>query len=336
MRALVVTNMYPTDTHPGSGTFVADQVRSLKAAGADVELLFVDRPQGGRQAYRELAERTRNLVETHKPSLVHVMYGGVMASIVTRAVHDRPVLVSFHGSDLLGTSRNGVIGTLSWRYGILSSRRAAARAAGIIVVSPVLLDALPRRIDKSRVWIVPNGIDLARFRPVERLECQRVLGWDSTRKHVLFPAPPGRPEKRFALARASVEMLSKKGEHVDLHTLENVPHEKVPVWLNAASAVLLTSSHEGSPTAVKEALACNVPVVSVDVGDVRERITGIEGCFITDAVVGDIAAKLDRALGGRERIEARGRVEEFSLEQVAAKLLEIYGVVANRPLRTPT
>jgi glycosyltransferase involved in cell wall biosynthesis len=106
--------------------------------------------------------------------------------------------------------------------------------------------------------------------------------------------------------------------------------------LNAASAVLLTSSHEGSPTAVKEALACNVPVVSVDVGDVRERITGIEGCFITDAVVGDIAAKLDRALGRRERIEARGRVEEFSLEQVAAKLLEIYGVVANRPLRTPT
>jgi glycosyltransferase involved in cell wall biosynthesis len=153
---------------------------------------------------------------------------------------------------------------------------------------------------------------------------------------VLFPAPPGRPEKRFALARASVEMLSKKGEHVDLHTLENVPHEKVPVWLNAASAVLLTSSHEGSPTAVKEALACNVPVVSVDVGDVRERITGIEGCFITDAVAGDIAAKLDRALGRRERIEARGRVEEFSLEQVAAKLLEIYGVVANRPLRTPT
>jgi hypothetical protein len=84
---------------------------------------------GGRQVYRELAERTRNLVETHKPSLVHVMYGGVMASIVTRAVPDRPVLVSFHGSDLLGTSRNGVIGTLSWRYGILSTMIPAARVA---------------------------------------------------------------------------------------------------------------------------------------------------------------------------------------------------------------
>jgi teichuronic acid biosynthesis glycosyltransferase TuaC len=332
MKVVAVTNMYPTETHPGSGTFIADQVRSLREAGVHIDLLFVDRPHNGRQAYRELSHRVQQLVEKSTPDLVHVMYGGMMAGVVTRAVRTRPVLVAFCGTDLLGTQGNGIVKALSGRYGIHLSRRAASQATGIIVKSRVLFDALPGQAEKAKTWIVPNGVDFSRFRPLDRSDCRRQLGWDLSRRHILFPAPPGRLEKRFPLAEASISVLGASGTDVELHALEDVPHSEVPVWINAAEAILLTSRREGSPNAVKEALACNVPVVSVDVGDVRERLTGIEGCFIADATPSDLAEKLSRVLERRDGLDARKHVAELSLERVAEKLEGIYRTVAaSRP-----
>jgi glycosyltransferase involved in cell wall biosynthesis len=155
-----------------------------------------------------------------------------------------------------------------------------------------------------------------------------MLGWDSTRWHVLFPAPPSRSEKRFDLARAGIAALERRGLDVQLHHLAGIPNEQVPVWLNAAHVVVLTSSREGSPNAVKEALACNVPVVSVDVGDVRERIESIDGCFIALPNAGDIAVKLEQALARPERIDARAHIAELSLDRTASRLSEIYRIVA--------
>jgi teichuronic acid biosynthesis glycosyltransferase TuaC len=324
MRVLVVTNMYPTPAHPDDGTFVAAQVGSLRDIGIDMEVLFLDRLKAGRQVYRDLAKRARASLDTVNPDLVHVMYGGVMSDVVTKAIRERPVLVSFCGSDLLGIT-GGTVKRLSARFGVIASKRAARRAAGILVKSENLLDALPRGIDDSRVWLLPNGVDLHRFRPIDRLESQRRLGWEPSRKHVLFPANPTRPEKRFALAEAGVAHLNESGADVELHVLRNVPHDEVPSWLNAAEAILMTSTHEGSPNAVKEALACNVPVVSVDVGDVRARIEGIEGCYIADATPEDLAAKLGHVFERTAPIDARSQIDEISLERVAEKLREIYG-----------
>jgi glycosyltransferase involved in cell wall biosynthesis len=323
MRVLVVTNMYPTEAQPVAGTFIATQVESLRNAGVEIEVLFIERPLGGRRVYRRLGRLAQERFVSFSPHLVHVMYGGVMAATVTRVIRERPVLISFCGDDLLGTP-GGIVDSLSGRYSIVASHLAAGRAAGIIVKSPNLLDALPRRIDRSRVWTVPNGVDFSRFRPRDRSECERALGWSSARSHVLFPADPGRPGKRFALARAAVALLNEGGAEVELHTLRDVPHEEVPVWLNAASAILITSTHEGSPNAVKEALACDVPVVSVDVGDVGERIRGIDGCFIANPTPKDLAAKVARVLERREPIDARRRVGELRLERVAEKVTNIY------------
>ena len=330
MRVLAVTNMYPTDAHPDDGTFVAGQVESLRDAGIDVEVLFVNRLATGRQVYRNLAKTVRTSFEKMNPDLVHVMYGGVMSAVVTKAIRERPVLVSFCGSDLLGI-RGGAVQKLSARFGVAASKRAAVRAAGIVVKSENLLGALPRRIDNSRVWLLPNGVDLRRFSPMDRLECQRRLGWDASRGHVLFPANPTRPEKRFGLAEACVARLNENGADVELHVLRDVPHEDVPSWLNAAEAILVTSTHEGSPNAVKEALACNVPVVSVDVGDVRARIEGIDGCFIADPTPDDLAAKLGRVFERETPIDARTKMSEISVERVAEKLREIYGTLTRRP-----
>jgi len=329
VRVLVVTNMYPTEARPANGTFVADQVRSLRQAGVEAEVLFVDRARQGRQVYRQLGQRAQTLVETSKPHLVHVMYGGVMADVVTRVVPDRPVLVSFCGDDLQGNTGNGPLAALSGRYGIAASARAARRAAGMIVKSRNLFEALAKSVDSSRVWTLPNGVDFSRFRPRDRTECQEALGWNTQRAHVLFPASPARGEKRFPLANAAVRLLERSGLDVELHTLEAVPHDDVPIWLNAAHAIVLTSVREGSPNVVKEALACNVPIVSVDVGDVRERLAGIEGCFIADPTPVELSANLARVLARDHRIESRERVADLSLERVAAKLREIYGVLTS-------
>jgi glycosyltransferase involved in cell wall biosynthesis len=326
LRALIVTNMYPTPTLPDLGTFVAAQVQSLRRAGVHVDLLNVTRKDGGRRVYRDLSSRVRHTVEATQPDVVHVMYGGVMADLTTRAIRERPVVVSFCGTDLLGGRTVGTVSQLALRYGVFASRRAARRAAGIVVKSRNLFDALPRSVDRARVWIIPNGIDFSRFRPRDRSECQRELGWDQSRKHVLFPAVPTRPEKRFALAQAAVAVLNGAGS-VELHALSGVPNDEVPVWMNAADAVVLTSTHEGSPNAVKEALACDVPVVSVDVGDVRDRLAGIEGCFIAETTPEDLAAKLAIVLERSRRIEAREHLAELSLERVAQRLQEVYQLV---------
>jgi len=329
VHALVVTNMYPTPAVPHAGPFVATPVESLRTAGVEVDVLHLPRHEGGRGVYRKLGKRLKALVAASDPDLVHVAYGGVMADAVTRAIRDRPVLVTFHGTDLLAGRANGVLAALALRIGVQASRRAAARAAGIIVVSPKLDAALPGRIDRSRVWIVPNGVDLARFRPLEKAECQRKLGWDPSLGHVLFPAPPWRPEKRFTLAQAALALVDEGGRGVELHVLDGVPHDDVPVWLNAASAILLTSTHEGSPVVVKEALACNVPIVSVDVGDVRDRISGVDGCFIAAPNPADLAQALGRALDQGRSIGGRERVADLSLELVAARVQDIYASLTN-------
>jgi teichuronic acid biosynthesis glycosyltransferase TuaC len=329
MRVLAVTNMYPTDERPASGTFVADQVRSVRALGVEADVLFVDRPGEGRGAYRSLARRVRQAVSSSSPDLVHVMYGGVMADTVTRVVADRPVLVTFCGADLEGNATSGPLGALSARYGVLASKRAARRADGVVVVSRNLYEALPESLDYSRVWIIPNGVDLSRFAPRDRDDCRRALGWVNRRKHVLFPASPVRAEKGYPLAEAAVRRLAEDGLDVELRSLDGVPHDEVPTWFNAADAVVLTSVREGSPNVVKEALACNVPVVSLDVGDVRERLDGIEGCFLADATPDDVAAKLARVLERGGRIEGRESVTALSLERIAARVREIYELLTS-------
>ena len=129
----------------------------------------------------------------------------------------------------------------------------------------------------------------------------------------------------------------------ELHYMTGVPNSAVPVWLNASHALLLTSLHEGSPTVVKEALACGLPVVSVDVGDVAERIEGIEGCHLAQPDPADLANKLSLVHHRRQRLDCRGRLEDLCVLNVARRLKVLYELVADKapspalycPNRTP-
>jgi glycosyltransferase involved in cell wall biosynthesis len=317
--------MYPTSLTPTSGTFVEQQIKGLKQIGIAVNIMFVNRVQKGIRAYLGLGRRLRSRVAGFQPHLVHAMYGGVLADIVTRTVDDRPAVVSFCGSDLLGERLSSSMRKLIAGYGVLASRRAARRAQGIVVKSKNLQNALPDNVDKSKVRVIPNGIDLERFKPLDRDKCRERLGWRAKCFHILFPTNSGDPCKRFELARAAVEALRRSGIQTEIHELRGVPHPQVPVWLNASDAVLLTSLHEGSPNIVKETLACNIPVVSVDVGDVHERLQGIEGCYIALSEPYDLAVKLRLVQSSLRRVTGRVQMQKLSLREVALQLKAFYG-----------
>jgi glycosyltransferase involved in cell wall biosynthesis len=265
------------------------------------------------------------------------MYGGVMAQRLVKGFHVLPMLVTFHGSDLLGESLSGWRRKVISRYGVWCSQQAAKAAEGIIVVARHLLRKLPRGVPPAKVRVLPCGIDLGRFKPMAPALCQRQLGWSSDSFHVLFASSNDDPVKRPWLAQAAVEAAVARGVPAQLHRMTGVPNSEVPMWLNASDALLLTSLHEGSPTIVKEALACGLPVVSVEVGDVAERLEGLEGCHLAGAEPAALAERLALVYHRRKRLNCGSRLEALSARHIARQLKDFYELITRNtvPSRKP-
>jgi teichuronic acid biosynthesis glycosyltransferase TuaC len=330
MRILAVTNIYPTISRPANGVFIAEQVKGLREIGLDVDVQFVDRKTRGMLAYYSMIGPIKRAIRNFSPHVMHVMYGGVMADRITREVNNVPKVVTFHGSDLLGENLSGILRKFISHYGIFCSRRAAKRADGVVVVSRKLKEYLPSGLDGQKIRVIPCGIDLQRFQTLDKHDCQRQLDWEKRTFHVLFPSHRTNSVKRPTLAVAAIERLRTSGITAELHFLEGVPNSEVPVWMNASDALILTSAHEGSPTAVKEALACGLPVISVDVGDVAERLEGVVGCHLAAPDPEDLSSKLRLVYERHRRIFARERVQELSLERTAKELAEYYEELLKR------
>jgi glycosyltransferase involved in cell wall biosynthesis len=340
MRILAITNMYPSGEFPGRGVFVQEQIKGLCAVGLEVRVLFVDRRQEGPLAYYRMRGKIARTVAEFNPDMIHLMYGGVMADQVARCRQGRPLMVTFHGSDLLGENLSGWTRKMISRYGVYCSRRASRTADGVVIVARHLLQALNGGVSTDKVRVIPCGIDLERFKPMDSLLCKHQLGWRTDSFHVLFASSNGDPVKRPALAKAAVAQMNQRERAPELHYLMGIPNADVPVWLNASDALLLTSLHEGSPTVVKEALACGLPVVSVDVGDVAERIEGIEGCHLAQPEPADLAAKLGLVRQHAQRLNIGTRLDELSILSVAQKLKRCYEEItserrAARPFVSP-
>src|SRR5256885_4850054 len=135
MRILAITNIYPSPAFPASGVFVKEQVKGLRSIGLEVRVLFVDRRQEGPLTYYRLRDKIGRAVADFEPDVIHVMYGGVMADQIVRRHHVRPVVVTFHGSDLLGENLSGLARKIVSRYGVYCSRRAAKSAEAVVVVA---------------------------------------------------------------------------------------------------------------------------------------------------------------------------------------------------------
>jgi glycosyltransferase involved in cell wall biosynthesis len=162
------------------------------------------------------------------------------------------------------------------------------------------------------------------------LEARNLLGLSPGKRYVLFAGKP-RPEKRFLVIREAIKLLREHhNPEVDLLVATGMPHDQVPLYMNAADVLVLASRYEGSPMVVKEAMACNLPVVVTDVGDAREVIAGTDGCYITDGSVEDLVDKLRLAIDFGSRTNGREKVAHLSLDAVARRVVNVYERVVGR------
>jgi glycosyltransferase involved in cell wall biosynthesis len=300
---------------------VARQIESLRAIGVQVDVLEVK----GISKLKYLHAVAPQYVLARSADLIHAHYG--YCGWLARMQLSKPVVVSFMGSDLLGTlDAEGRPKTFSRL--VVQVDRWLARVVDAVIVKSV---EMAQVVAPAKAHVVPNGVDLRAFRPMDRREARERLGWSASKRYVLFPGSPNIPRKGFHLAKDAVRIASKQlGEALELIPLTVIAHDQVPLHMNACEVMVMTSFHEGSPNAVKEAMACNLPVVSVPVGDVPELLEGLEGYTVcprdaealAEALVTILSAGSQR-INGREALKQKG----LDLESVARRLIEIYADV---------
>lgn len=321
-----MTNMWPSEARPAYGTFVESQMRSVAEAGVSVRVHFVDRV-GKRLAYGRSALRMLMLnIEPRRVDLIHAHTGhcGVLARLQLRY----PVLVSYVGYDLYGKHQPSGEVTLKSRLEALLFRALALTFDATITKSRALEAALPGSA-RARNTVLPNGVDRRLFRPLSRELARQRLGWPAHELAVLFVGDPNVPRKRFALAEEVCAGAQDSLADVTLRVCSGVQTREVPLWMNGADVLLLTSMAEGSPNVIKEAMACNLPIVAVDVGDVAEVVRGTRRCRVTghsrEAL---IVALLEVLRGAPARSDGRERTGHLALEAIATRLVRIYRRVA--------
>ena len=320
MRVLMVTPALPSAAQPNTMASVASQIKSLRALGVDVEVLEIK----GAAKFKYLQSLPRLRALASRVDLLHAHFG--FCGWLARCQFRKPVVVSFMGVDLLGTPDDkGRVKPVS-RLVVRIDRWSARTMNAVIVKS----EEMARVVKPVSAYVLPNGVDLDMFRPMDAQKARTLLQWPRGRRYILFPGDPDNPRKGFPLAQAAVARASQQiAAPLTIVPLKHVPPERVALYMNACDAMILTSFIEGSPNVVKEAMGCNLPVISVPVGDVPEQLARVEGCSVVprdaDALATALVATLvpDRRTNGREALMAKG----LDLMTVARRLMEIYAHV---------
>jgi len=307
MRALVVTNMYPSANDPARGSFVRDQVEALRRL-PDIELELFTFASGGWRSYLRAWRELRRRYRRRSFDIVHAHFGLTLWPAL--AVRAKSRAVTLHGTDLV------------------HPRSRAITLAGlplVDLVAPVseqLAQLVPRRLVRGELAILPCGVDTHRFRPIDRARARRSLGLDEASPYLLFPANPSRPEKRYERA------VAVAGE-IPLLTLGSVDPSEVPLWVNAANAVLVTSERESFGLSVLEALACDVPVLSTPVGIATDVLDGIEGTYCGPFEEHVWRARLINAVSDTDpRVHGREATVDYSADRMAARVVSAWRALA--------
>ncbi|MFH5799173.1 glycosyltransferase [Haladaptatus sp. CMAA 1911] len=291
--------------------FYNEQLRVLAKRGVRGETLA---PPGTHRARQSVTKRTprdylrffptviRNSLDDY--DLIHANYG--LTAPMALAQLRLPVVLSLWGSDLLG------------EYGWLS-KLCARHCDAVIVMS----DHMAAELD-IQCHVIPHGINLSRFAPQPKAEARETVGWDSRAKHVLFPYPPTREVKDFPRAERVVTAAGQQVEgSVELQSVYGVSHDEMSTYYNAADVLLLPSKSEGSPNSVKEAMACNVPVVTTDVGDVEERLADVSPSHVCRSD-DELVSGLVDVLSSPRRSNGRENVQDISLTRMGERIHAVY------------
>lgn len=286
-------------------SFFEQQVAALEERGIDCETVSVP-TRGGRARERGPREYLAVYLRTlgrglEAFDLVHVNYG--LLGPVGLAQPTRPVVLTLWGSDLLGPA---------WLNRV--SRLSARLSDAVIVPS----EPMSRALDCPH-QVIPFGVDTGLFRPIPRDDARARVGWNPDERVVLFPYAPDRAVKNYPLA----ERVVSRVPDATLRTVSGVPHEEMPYYVNASDALLVTSERESGPMVVKEAAACNVPVVSRDVGFATDVLAGVTNSTIADTEA-ELAAHLEELLDAGTRSNGREVVSGLDLEDMAGRIAAVY------------
>ena len=317
LRVLMLTAAWPRPGQPQTTHFVKRQVDYLRDAGVDVDV-YVLRGERRARNYLRAWREVRGRLATGSYDLVHAQFGqsGLLA-----LPSPLPLIVTLRGSDILGIVGPGGRKLRLGRVLQAITRLVCRCADAVVVVSAHMKPYLPAGVSAT---VLPSGLDFELFRPIPRDEARRYLGLPLDRRYVLFAGDPAQPRKRHHIAAEAVR-LAGLVDPVEMLVAWGVSHREMPYYVNACDAMVFTSMQEGSPNVVKEALACNLPVVSVDVGDVAERLQGIDGCEVTTSDdPAAIADALVRVLRRGGRVAGRETVLGLDEHACTQRLIGIY------------
>jgi teichuronic acid biosynthesis glycosyltransferase TuaC len=331
MKVLTITNMWPSEDRPFYGIFVARQMNSLPAVGVELEVVPIygsGSPARSLLAYLRAA-MTMLAVNFRRdpPDLIHAHTGhcGLLACLQFRA----PVVLSYVGYDLDITADRPD----NWRS---RAERRFFQQLSRLMAATIAKSArgrahLPAATQPFNT-VIPNGVDRDLFAPMDRAEARARLGHaGDERPWALFPSDPDRYNKRFELAEAATEAARERIPDLQLKVAYPVPPDEMPLWMNAADLMLMSSRAEGSPNIVKEGLACGLPVVGVVVGDVPELLDGLSHCHVCDATPEAMAdAVIEVVAALPERSDSRERTEHLGLEAIARRVRSVYDSARRR------
>ena len=317
MKVLVISNMYPgKNSH--LGTFIKQQVENLETQG--FRIIKVVKNSERTVAYVPYILKYVFHLLFSSYDIVHAYYG-FHSAILAAIIKTRPLIITFVGSDALKEPlRNKV-------YRILQ-RFVVSRSNHIIAVSREIRNVLISDLgaDSNKISLISFGVDFGLFKPIPQVRARKKLGFPSDKKLVLFPSSPKRTEKRFDIFNSAIELLQKDNDNIVPVILSNNgrPYSEIPLIMNACDVLVLTSDSEGSPTVIKEAIACNLPIVSVDVGDVAEVIKDLTNCYICKQEPANIAERIRLVLNEGRRTAGRNNIKHLSSEKIVRKIIELY------------
>ena len=314
-KILLVTNMYPTSEAVNWGTFVQHQVTTLKSFGNNVDVFYIN---GRRSKLNYLKAIFQVFIKTlsTRYDIVHAHHG--LSGIVSVLRFRTPLIITFHGTDVMKGKIQPFLSRLAARFSDAS-----------IVVSDKLASIIPGTV-------IPCGVDTSIFKPINIEDAKSQVGFPLDKKIILFPFDPARKIKRYDLAQSAVDELKKKGLPVILEPVWNIANEKMPLYYSAADVMILCSDSEGSPTSIKEALSCNTPVVSTDVGDVAQIVKGIDNVVICKQTSSDIARGIESVFSNhcQHRLDGRtAMINRYDQHSIIESIMQVYESVNTRRTR---
>jgi len=289
-----------------------NQGQSLIDKGLDVE--FYNIVGRGINGYLSNIYNLKKTIKALKPDFIHAHYSlsGIVAALTFSKV---PLIISLMGSDVNSVSRKQkfiikIFIRFFWSEIIVKSKE------------------MKQNLGFQKAQIIPNGVDFSNYFPIDKNFAFNKLGWDIAKKHIIFSSNPERPEKNFRLAKSAIDLLNN--EMIEVHYLMNLSQNEMPLYYNAADCLLLTSLYEGSPNVIKEAMACNCPIVSTNVGDVKEIISNVNGCYLTTFDENDVASKIKDSFSFNKRTNGAGAIKHLDSRLIADELISLYNKALNK------